>query len=360
MNYLMGTFVIESGTIICNGTIIETFSLMNGPFQSLLQIIVIYYIYHLNMMSAVITIPHSLSQFLGRKRLNTRQEVVRSPWQHDLYGVVARSSRRDALLMSMGILLGVDASYGASSSGKTIPREQLVGSEIPEKIATVFDRYISRIQYKIGTGFNARIVIYGVTSRMPFGAPGDPSRQYGKDRKSCGRFHPPGIEGSEPYDVCSTSSPVGATCCRHYAYCVPYDRFPAFPGDSFSSVVLSSRVPNLPMDTIEGILAHELGHAIDFHIFGKRYRLQNRACDFVSEDVDISLSQIDSSVADPEYRADLFANTVVLPPGEALCYSKSNLLQTIITDKATNCSDFPGLMKHYSHEPLQGMRRVVI
>jgi hypothetical protein len=304
------------------------------------------------MISAFVSITPSLSQFGGNKR---QQEVGQVS-----SGVCAKSSRRDALLMSMGMLMGVDGAYGASSSSKTIPREQLVGAEIPEEIATVFDRYVSQIQDRIGESFNARLVIYSVTSRMPFGAPGDPSRQYGKDRKSCGQFHPPGMQGGEPYEICSTSSPEGVKCCRHYAYCVPYDRFPAFPGDSVSSVVLSSRVPNLPTDVIEGILAHELGHAIDFHIFGKRYRLQNRACDFASEDLEKSLKQVDSSVLDPEYRADLFANVIVLSNGEALCYNESNLLQTIITDKSINCSNTPGLMNHYSHEPLQSMRRVVI
>jgi len=112
------------------------------------------------------------------------------------------------------------------------------------------------------------------------------------------------------------------------------------------------------MDTIQGILAHELGHAIDFHAFGKRYRLQNRPCDFVSDNTDKLLRQIDFSVSDPEYRADLFANALVLSDGQRLCYSSSNLLQTIIN--GPDCSSSPGLMNHYSHEPLQGMRRVVI
>lgn len=304
------------------------------------------------MVVPIIATPSSLCVFGGSNKLNNK--LYTRPDQ-----VSVTCSRREALLMSMGMMtVGTDAANGVS----VIPREQLLGPEIPPEIAAVFDKYVFRIQDAIGPDFNARLVIYGVTSRMPYGSPGDPSKQYGKDRKSCGQFHPPAATGGEPYDICSTSSSsIAVACCRHYAYCVPYDRFPASPGDSVSAVVVSSRVFKLPMDTIQGILVHELGHAIDFHMFGKRYRLQNRSCKFASEDVEASLSHIDSSVSDPEYRADLFANAIALQSNEeALCYNTHSLTQTIVRGANINCSSVPDLMDHYSHEPLQGMRRVVI
>lgn len=296
--------------------------------------------------------------FAGYRGIKSRIVINQSHHRYE-HGIKTNCSRRDAVLLSVGMSLGglleVDKSYGHD-----ISKDQLVGHEIPANIATVFTRYVSRIQETIGESFNARLVIYGVTDRMPSGAPGDPSKQYGRDRKSCGQFHSPGIAGTQPYDICSTLSSVAVACCRHYAYCVPYDRFPAFPGDSVSAIVLSSRVFKLPMDTIEGILAHELGHAIDFHVFGKRYRLQNRSCQFLTEDVDAALHKIDSSVNDAEYRADLFANTVLLSQEEkALCYDSQSLLQTVVHGKDADCAT-AGLLNHYTHEPLQGRRKIVI
>lgn len=294
-------------------------------------------------------------------------------------GVVGISCGRRETLLTCGkgvlasvatMILYADRSYGSSIGIRGIPRDDLVGPEIPDMIATIFDGYVSSIQDMIGKGFNARLVMYGVTDRMPFGTPGDPSKQYGKNRKFCGQFHPPGINGGDPYDICSGSS-LGASddgvssaavgCCRHYAYCVPYDRFPASARDSVSAIVLSSRVAKLPLETIQGILAHELGHAIDFHIFGKQYRLQNRSCDFQSREIEDALRLIDSSVADAEYRADMFADALILSPKkQALCYDSQRLLQTVVHGDNTDCSSTPGLLNHFSHEPLQGRRRVVI
>lgn len=55
-------------------------------------------------------------------------------------------------------------------------------------------------------------------------------------------------------------------CCRHYAYYVPYDRLGPSPG----SVVVSPRLLRLPPARWRAILAHEMGHAIDFYLFGGR------------------------------------------------------------------------------------------
>ena len=271
-------------------------------------------------------------------------------------------SNRRALLGAS--CLSALAAFGTSrpALGAHLNPEDLVGPEIPDFLAGYFRQYVSLAQQAIGGSFNARLVIYGLTQRLPFGTPGDPSKEYGKIKRLCGDFHPPGKLGEQPYDCCSSpdvdSNPTARQCCRHYAYCVPYDRFPASPPDSVSSIVVSSRVLKLPDDTIQGILAHEMGHAIDFHIYGKRYRLQNRPCTFENKQVESEILEIDATVSDPEYRADMFANALVLQKQHvALCYQPNILLQTL-TPLETDCIS-NGLMQHFSHQPIQGRRAVI-
>jgi len=174
--------------------------------------------------------------------------------------------------------------------------------EIPPQLAAIFETYLAAIRSNlppaIASSFTARLAIYNVTTPLPAGIPGDPARDYTADRRNCGEFIPPGgipARRDAPYAICSadgvggvggvggcegkkddrgdssaSSTTTTTKCCRHYAYCVPYDRFPARPIDAVSTVVVSSRVLDLPEANVRGILAHELGHAVDFYLFGRR------------------------------------------------------------------------------------------
>ena len=242
----------------------------------------------------------------------------------------------------------------ASSPG-LLRSEDLIGPEIPQHIADYFLNSVRLIQREIGAGFNARLAIYGVTKSLPSGSPGDPAKDYNKGR--CGTFIPPSLQGVEPYQCCSQRDTqddmLTRECCRHYAYCVPYDRFPARPADSVSTVVLSSRVFNASDDTLSGIISHELGHAIDFHIFGKKYRLQNRPCDFRDAALELSLHDIDLEM-DPEYRADMFADLFILRENNMqLCYNTKTLLQSTRSISADCTSDGSDFVKHFRHKPIR-------
>lgn len=301
---------------------------------------------------------NTIENKFDRERIRTDARGTRA---QDARVSIPRTPLNRRALLGASCLVTV-AALGVSrpAFGAPLKPEDLVGPEIPDSLAGYFRQYVSAAQQAIGESFNARLVVYGVTQRLPFGTPGDPSKEYGKIKRLCGDFHPPGKFGEQPYDCCSSpdadSNPTSRECCRHYAYCVPYDRFPASPSDSVSSIVVSSRVMNLPDDTIKGILAHEIGHAIDFHIYGKRYRLQNRACTFENKQVESEILEIDATASDPEYRADMFANALVLRD-RTLCYQPDILLQTL-TPLETDCiSD--GLLQHFSHQPIQGRRAVI-
>ena len=177
----------------------------------------------------------------------------------------------------------------------------------------------------------------------------------------CGKYKSPGTYGSEPYERCLLSDhdmlqyseserSLTRDCCRHFAYCVPYDRFPVQARDMFSTVVLSSRVSRLPEENWKAILSHELGHAIDFHIFGKRYRLKDRLTSFSSPSLESAVKNVDLE-KDPELRADMLAELFLLEPvGYQLCYDPKTTIQVLQSSSQT-CE-----MKHYSHSPIQGRR----
>jgi hypothetical protein len=268
-------------------------------------------------------------------------------------------SRRKAIVSSVGTMSLLEAlvplTSQAAQPASTASKAVYVGDEIPEALARIFRSYVNVLKEAIGDAFDARLAVYGVTARMPNGIPGDPAREYSSFRKNCGKFrNPGGFPGNEPYDLCeddSGSLPCDAKvkCCRHYAYCVPYDRFPANQLDAVSSVVLSSRIVNLPEETIRGIIAHELGHAVDFHMFGKRYRLQDRPTVVATVELERRIRLIDETIDDVEYRADDIANLLLLEAdGSRLCYDPKTLLQSVV--KASSCQ---GLDDHYAHPLLR-------
>lgn len=178
-------------------------------------------------------------------------------------------------------------------------------------------------------------------------------------RGRCGTFFP---ISDRPYEICPMPGDVPPDdttreCCRHFAFCVPPSR-PAFAvEDRIATVVAAPRLFRLPEDRWQAILAHELGHAVDFYLFGPRYRLaKNELLDTVAPELRSTLSEIDQE-PDPELRADALGELLVLKPlGQKLCYDPVLTLQTLVDPAAPCNGDGSGrdLMRHYSHAPLQG------
>jgi len=116
----------------------------------------------------------------------------------------------------------------------------------------------------------------------------------------------------------------------------------------------------LTEDYWKAIIAHELGHAVDFHIFGPLYRLKSKPVNYKSAAVENSVAQVNTE-SDPEIRADKFADVLLLgEQNEQICYDPILKIQHIEPDSRVcnglplNESSIP--MKHFPHTPLQGRR----
>ena len=247
-----------------------------------------------------------------------------------------------------------------SSSGKIhLPVGQEV-AQISKEASDFFLNAVMEIQNGLDLNFMARLAIYGVSTRLPSGIPGDPARDYSRGTKTrCGKF----LSGSDqPYSICPTTYEVThdivndqqRQCCRHFAYCVPYS-LPGFAvEDRVSTVMVSERLFRLPEKTWRAILAHELGHAIDFWTFGGRYRLRNHS---PSRGMPLELENQLADISDPEFRADILGEYFVLKPhDQRLCYSPvSNLQQTVgLNVSCQGDGSTSQLMRHFSHPPIQG------
>lgn len=144
--------------------------------------------------------------------------------------------------------------------------------------------------------------------------------------------------------------------------------------DRISTVVISARLLLYDEKTWHAVLAHELGHVIDFYLWGgKRYRLKNNYIDKVllriqgNNDGDVLKNALENinKEDDAEYRADLLGEYFVLRPfRQRLCYDPMFLLQTVVDDPQAVCHDegdgrsggdeLIKYVRHYAHEPLQG------
>ena len=255
----------------------------------------------------------------------------------------------------------------AQSANAAPPRVELpAGREIPLEARQYFSEAVASIASQIGDQFIARLAIYETTPNLPSGIPGNPAKDYtsnrrGKDATSCGVFQPALPEG-RPYALCPLPGEVptdftARECCRHYAFAVPYSKFGLAVEDRFTTIIVSSRLFLLPRERWEAILAHELGHAVDFYLFGSKYRLLNHKPSKASPELLDQMKLIDEFENDAELRADALGELLVLKPRkQKLCYDPLLTLQ-ILTDPSDMCKgDVSGtaLMRHYSHPPLQG------
>jgi len=241
------------------------------------------------------------------------------------------------------------------------------GDEIPPPIQKYFTEAVDLIASQVGSGFKPRLAIYGYTPNLPSGVPGDPAKDFQSGRRGgssgfCGKFQPVLTPESLPYALCPLPGevpldPAKQDCCRHFAFAVPYAKFGLAVEDRITTIVVSPRL--LLLEQWQAILAHELGHAIDFYLFGKRYRLINNQDGIISADLREQLLVIDRGEQDPEVRADAFGELLVLKPREQkLCYDPFLKLQTLVGTSVECTGDgdegSKELMRHYSHPPLAG------
>ena len=180
----------------------------------------------------------------------------------------------------------------------------------------------------------------------------------------CGEFLP-ALPDGKPYALCPLPTadttpldPIVRDCCRHYGFAVPYSRFAVAVEERVTTVVVTSRLFLLPPARWQAILAHELGHAIDFHLFGLKYRLRDqKPVSSASPQLVAELQHINESESDPELRADALGELLVLKSrGQKLCYDPILTVQ-LLTETSVPCNgDGSGteLMRHFTHPPLQG------
>jgi hypothetical protein len=249
------------------------------------------------------------------------------------------------------------------------------GDEVPPSIREYFTAAVALIASQIGSNFKCRLAIYSYTPNVPSGIPGDPAKDFQSGRRSggggfCGKFQPVVTPESLPYAFCPLPGavpldPATRDCCRHFAFAVPYAKFGLAVEDRVTTIVVSPRLLLLPLQRQQAILAHELGHAIDFYLFGKRYNLTNNQDGIISVDFREQLLLIDGGEVDPEVRADALGELLVLKPREQeLCYDPVLKLQTLV-DASVKCTGngdegSEELMRHYSHPPLAGAAAVRI
>lgn len=276
-----------------------------------------------------------------------------------------RDMLRLPLLFSPSLLPQMNPSHAMASSHAGLRVEIPVGSEVPTNLREYFSKAVSVIQEQIGAGFKARLAVYGVTRTLPSGVPGDPSKDFTRER-ACGSFT---SSADRPYALCPEPGrlpidELSRDCCRHFAFAVPYSRFGLAVADRYSTVVVAPRLASLPDEVWQAILVHELGHVIDFYLYGKRYRLcDNKPSKSASPDLLAALQGINAAKVDPELRADAFGELLLLRSlRKQLCYDGDMLLQTIVGESAT-CNETlkdngqphqNRLLRHYSHAPLQG------
>jgi hypothetical protein len=273
------------------------------------------------------------------------------------------------------------AALAPDARAAPLARVQLpAGDEVPLEVRLWFADAVARVRAALGGDgapaprgarrrepFSARLAIYSVTRALPTGTPGDPARDFGAGAAArCGAFRGGGAPA--PYAACplpdappqtSEDRATANDCCRHYAFAVPYAVFAPAAVDRLTTVVVAPRLLRLPPARWRAVLAHELGHAADFFLFGARYRLRDRrdAVAAAPPALRALLEEADAE-ADAEVRADLLADALVLwPTGTRLCYDPAERLQLLAPAAAACDGDGAGaaLMRHYLHAPIRGL-----
>jgi hypothetical protein len=292
----------------------------------------------------------------------------------------ADAGRRALLGAAVALLAASTVPSPAARAALPARVELPAGDEVPLEVRLWFADAVASVRSALGGDgalaprgarrrepFSARLAIYGVTRALPSGTPGDPARDFGAGAAArCGAFLGGGAPA--PYAACplpgappptSEDRAAANDCCRHYAFAIPYAVFAPAAVDRASTVVVAPRLLRLPPERWRAVLAHELGHAADFFLFGRRYRLRDRRDAVAAAEPALrALLEAADAEADAEVRADLLADALLLrPAGARLCYDPAERLQLLAPAGAACDGDGAGgeLMRHYLHAPIRAL-----
>lgn len=146
--------------------------------------------------------------------------------------------------------------------------------------------------------------------------------------------------------------------------------------------MVAPRAARLPFASGQAILLHEMGHAIDFHCFGERYRTGNlnKIGSVKDAAVRANLLQVDAKFFDAEFRADALGSLLALrapslqPVSMRIAYDVETLVQKLVpidtpcyeVDESRRPDELPGILErartqgvtvlsHYPHRPVAGI-----
>jgi len=237
------------------------------------------------------------------------------------------------------------------------------GSEL-DVVDSFWDLLVTTAKTVMGPGFDAKLEFYSADRSRDF-PPGNPAKDFASERRKGGGKCGPLLSGSDrPYAMCPApgqqpSDLLAQECCRHNAYTyVPEKYYWAKAVAPVPVVVVSPRIRQLDESTWKAILMHELGHCIDFYMFGKSYGLLNHE---ISDPKIAALLRAESaSERDPELRADNFSTIVTSEiVGGGVCYDPVTTVQQLVPIKDFPCEGTGAIddsrpMLHFTHPPLQG------
>ncbi|KAF8071086.1 CPK12 [Scenedesmus sp. PABB004] len=289
--------------------------------------------------------------------------------QQQAHGAGGAPATRRRLLAAAGLLAAPAAGLAlvAPRRAAGAPRRSLQADARLAPLQSFWARLVAELQEQLSPDFSPALVAYGPAELLPSGAPGDPALEYRKRRVACGAFTP-GFQ--QPYALCplvpggAPASDAARACCRHFAYAVPRSRFALAALDRQSSVVVSPRLALAAPATWQGVLVHECGHCIDFHVFAERYRLPPGPAPR-SAAAAAALAAIDAEESDAELRADRMANALLADLlGRKLCYSTATSVQALVPPDAACASEAeaealrlgggapPEFVRHFPHAPV--------
>lgn len=226
------------------------------------------------------------------------------------------TSRRTAL---RGAVLGFLAPHWSCQEAQAQEDGPL---QLPEELLAFWDECVDTARLGLGESFQPGLIVWSDRAVLPFGNPGNPAEDYTTKAGPFNLLSACGVPEKSsdsplgyPYPGCpapgaETPNSTLLQCCRHYAYCVPYTPNARSRVNQVTNVVIAPRVLALPAATARGILVHELGHCIDFHAYGGRYGLVDQPV--ADREWAQQLEAASSSSRDPEIRADLFAQAVLM------------------------------------------------
>jgi len=242
-----------------------------------------------------------------------------------------------------------------------------------EPLAAFWDVLVAVTKTAMGSDFDAQLQFYSADKARD-SPPGNPAQDFGSEGvkgmyKGNGKCGPLQTDSDLPYAICASAP--GQTprdilereCCRHTAYTFVPEKFYQFKLITpVPVVVCAPRIRQFDESSWKAILMHEMGHCIDFYMFGKRYGLLNRGIqDKAMADM---LQAASTSERDPELRADNFSNIVLATlqkevGGGIVCYDPLTTIQRIVPVKDLPCEGTgeigdPRPLLHFSHPPLTG------